>query len=855
MWSNQSFDEPPETNITTKVTEFIEAIRNPNPVSEISRLSDIKKHFFIKAMEPYPEDLAELLNSGDPVSSGYITEISSYWISNTKYLYLISDNMKNCVSSPIPAPVITVGYVNPFIIVSHDNYLGLYSFPDLTPIECSFSFPKNVQITVIEGDIVGCNDGTLRRLSINNRRHHITVNRILSLTSGNAIKSIIKTKKYAIGLSINNVITFYEIDTLKYVNSTQLQSIIGIWTTDNIKVQAIDKMTNVFTITASKFKIDIHHTTNFLTHKQFHAAAWSFGYFMGIDSSRPSCDQLVLARFKPTPVLISVNHLGIIYSYGGNHFINTVLASSGLYQIIEEMKPTVDEELWKFSILAQPFWNEPISALLKDRTLLNALEDIFTNDNENISLLCKYLMTIVDDLQALDGTKFYQNFVNIPLSDFFSMKRTDLFSGLRKISFEIRLSTGKSFENNEPMTHLEQLIEEGNQGSEESSNEALKIILSSFQSLPTQFPLYCEFMLRHSYYKELIDAVCAWANSVMSDSIALAYENADCPTFSVYESTSYLLRVQVYDHLQPFLKRATYSLYNNPAAEALKKSLQYPNEIYQRFILQFFEDNCDDATTVYFYYPEMITQMRMICSKHLAAVYRSRRMVKEAYRQFIYNAKVDSEMNLDDRIVLLKQAKELKPDEPEVNQYLDAANVLHDFIEYTEKIPKNLFALTSYEIIEKLRNYSEYELALEVMKIFDEKRTDVLEEFAESATPELIKQYLKTNGVFSSYEVAQAMFYAHGKEKSIDFLVECGIPPRDIYTLFSQMGHDVMIQNCDKMLLILDSWTKVDEDMKQSIADTLCDIVIDIDSETAKEIRIRLGKCFLEQKFTDSWDI
>jgi hypothetical protein len=53
--------------------------------------------------------------------------------------------------------------------------MSLFRFPDLEPVHRKFSLPGNVSVTAIESDLAGCNDGTLRRVSVNNQTGFVNV--------------------------------------------------------------------------------------------------------------------------------------------------------------------------------------------------------------------------------------------------------------------------------------------------------------------------------------------------------------------------------------------------------------------------------------------------------------------------------------------------------------------------------------------------------------------------------------------------------------------------------------------------------------------------------------------------------
>jgi hypothetical protein len=67
----------------------------------------------------------------------------------------------------------------------------------------------NISITVIESDIVGCTDGTLRQLTVNKRRNGVSVSGIILCQTEDPIIRIAVTLSFSVGLSKASILSVW----------------------------------------------------------------------------------------------------------------------------------------------------------------------------------------------------------------------------------------------------------------------------------------------------------------------------------------------------------------------------------------------------------------------------------------------------------------------------------------------------------------------------------------------------------------------------------------------------------------------------------------------------------------------
>lgn len=187
------------------------------------------------------------------------------------------------------------------------------------------------------------------------------------------------------------------------------------------------------------------------------------------------------------------------------------------------------------------------------------------------------------------------------------------------------------------------------------------------------------------------------------------------------------------------------------------------------------------------------------------------------------------------------------------------AELLKDFLLKNPEEPQNLFALDFYEINDKLVNYHEYKLALEVMKIFGEKRISVLNHFLKESSVDEIKNYVAKNPVFSQDEIAHELYDLKGKD-AFDLMFDCKIDNLYICQVLCEVLRNGKFR--DDVEFIKNVLTRagiINNAIRQELADILCEIILELDSnnkiEEANLIRENQKHCFLDQCFTDKNDL
>ena len=861
MYLEPLFDEAPAHETCRKVKKFVAAIRNPAP-EDLHDLENIRDHWEFRLAE-LPPELKRVLNSGDSVLSGWINEIECFWVAQARRLFLFDSALVTYFEATVSAPVVAVGFVNGMVVVSHEDSIALFT-RELTPVENTFHLPTNVIVTVIENDIAGCNDGSLRRITVNPRSAFVRVSGCLTLFPDDPITTIVELRNKYVTLSLNNVLSVFE-KSLTNVSSKQLKAIAGLWTTDGTCAYVMDKSANLSKVVIDGGSLEVQPVGQMMRRKQFHSVSWKHGFLTAIDRTRLSYDQVTLARFVPYAICASTCNLGVVYTVGSTPDMMTAVASSGVYQFFEKLESSEDEQVWGFARCIERFWDMTVSELVNETTLIKKMEDLFKSSYQKMSDLCKYVLTILDDYQVI-GADYQKEFASEAISHFFERERAEQFSKLRKLAFEFRLNQEVETPTDPwQMTKLEQMIALANHGSERQVKEVLAMITSSFDELPSCFRQCCDFLMQHEFYMELIQSVCKWANSVQPDAIALAYENAGCPTCGIDEATSYHLRCRIYHQLEPLFAMAI-RRHDTEAGYAVKTALRYNNTVFQRFVLQYLEDHCTADLIKHFEYPEMIDQMKMINSKYLVDMLIYKGRTSEALEQLLDKASsLAIPYSVEERLGFLRCAAGLAKSDKElqtkIENMLKAGELLEPFIRDTPECPKDLFCRDICEIINFLVDWGDYLLALRVMNIFGEKRDDVLMEFLDRAEPSAITAYIGERGVYTEDEVAQAIFERHGTE-ALSILKQCSFSTTCIFNLIiTHLKMPDYIANAEILLDLLYNGENVDYEIREKVATLYCNVILNLsvqDDDTlrayAERMRAGLGRYFLENSFTDVWD-
>lgn len=882
----KAFDDTPDKQICTKVQETINVIKNPHPPKNPPYLTEPNDHFiFFREPIDYPEDLYNLAHEGN-ISSGWIKEIECFWAANCKVLIFFTSDLKHISQSlPIDSPVISSGYIDGFIVVSLSSGLELVSFPSFESIKSTYSMPKNISVTLIRHGVAGCNDGSLRSISVNPPKKHISVSGIISLSEDDPVVQIIPTQNYLVSLTLSSTISFFSKKHLTSIATlTDLKNIIYIWCNNDDFILAMDANTVVYRLSyrLGFIRIDDQQTCQLLKRWQFQSAIFEHGFLTAVDSSRPSFDAVMTARFTKFPVYTINQRLGGVHSIGSTENQIKLFASSGVYSLTEQLTTDINEEIWKFTNLILKYWNTPISELPDtDSQLYADLMEYFHSNYQALSSLSSYIIDIIDDTQVLKDTNYEA--LKSPLSELFGPSRTRIFSWLRKLSFNIRYSNKDQVE--PPQDELSELITLANGGNQKAANQALNLIVSSYKTVPSNFPYYLEFMLNHGFYRELLESANEWADSVLSQPEAIAFENANFPQADIETVQSYQIRLRIYEQMIPLLERAV-GIHGNTidkeAADAVKYALNFRNTVFQRYVLRFLEEHCPSNIITDFTYPEMIAQMKDIKSRHLSIILLHHGLKEKAFNYYLMKATGDASqtcplystsdedkyLSIEKRIGYLHKALDLCPDDEKAKQLMEIARLLGDFISNNPQIPQNLFSLDFIEIKDQLVSSAEYLLALKIMKIFNEKRGlfSILEKYIQESSPAEFDLYIHDDPIFTQYEVAKTVYELKGKQ-AFDFMFDARMDNLYIFKLLCELWRNGQLRDDAHLIVhVLDRAGPVNETIRNEVADLLCDIILDFDArngqnsdthakEDARIIRENLENCFLEQRFIDINDL
>jgi hypothetical protein len=136
------------------------------------------------------------------------------------------------------------------------------------------------------------------------------------------------------------------------------------------------------------------------------------------------------------------------------------------------------------------------------------------------------------------------------------------------------------------------------------------------------------------------------------------------------------------------------------------------------------------------------------------------------------------------------------------------------------------------------------------------RRSDALDVFLNIAEPKQIKEYVQSGGVFTETDIAIALFQGNEGMKRI---IRAGLSHRVVFECARQIDGQSRRKAAADLTDFLENWEPIDLDVREDVADFFCELVvrIDVEGETdlADRIRSLLGKCFLDQRFTDEWDI
>ena len=117
--------------------------------------------------------------------------------------------------------------------------------------------------------------------------------------------------------------------------------------------------------------------------------------------------------------------------------------------------------------------------------------------------------------------------------------------------------------------------------------------------------------------------------------------------------------------------------------------------------------------------------------------------------------------------------------------------------------------------------------------------------------------------VLTEHDIALAFYEENGKEEAIKTLLDYGVRPPVIFNLLSaslsKRGPKVLVNYIPELHNLLDAWGEIETQYRQDVSDFLCSIILELDTqsedEKASSLREKLGMCFIEQQFTDVWDL
>jgi len=865
MWSEKAFDDTPSDEYCSKIHKFVDFLQNPLPVESSPVFSQVNEFFINSQIKPYSNDLSDIIKTSDNITSGWLPEIQSFWVSNGTKLFIVNNRDDEQYYTYLFMPPIAVGFLNNHIVVSHEDSLSLFSYPKLEAIKTTFSLPKNVKVTHFHGDIAGCSDGLLRRVVINPDSFHVSVTGFSSSRNSDPVSAIISRDQHLVTLSVNSAISVFDKSSLQRYSSTKFSSIVAIWFSSKNIVCAINKNSVLFKLNIEqKSHPEIEETQSLIPRNSNQKATFNNGLLYVVDGIRSNFDRLYVVRLVPSPIYSVFNNFGMIFSFGDSDLELYVLSSRGITTIFEKLMDNENIELWRFANLLNLIWETPISEAAYNQQMIHVFNELAQSSFKVISTLAQYVLCFINDYLKLLYYKsdYCSVFKNMPVHDFFLHSRQKIFSRLRKISLEISLNQEDSLETttNDPIISL---IEQASSGDVIAEQRAVDLIKSTKGTLPSAFPVYIDYLIKHGYYEELLEVVNNWADHILSDSLSSEYESSGFTTTDIDCLASYHLRNRVMTHIIPYLGLAVDNP-NGKAGISLKKGLQTFGESFQRFVTLYFE-KCSSEIVIFFDYPGLLNRLRVIKSKHIASILEHHHQYKDSYEQLIEDASEVSEKSIDDRILLLQKAVLLRNhiyDVSEAEKLLQSAQIMKEYIENHPNTPNNLFSINGNDLIDKMYEMGEFSLAFQLMCVYGRGSMEILRAYVETANSHSLKTVVSQSKIgkcaYSEEILAQEIFEIHNHEKAIPLMIEVGIDPKYVFSLIFKLNHDRIISSVEQVAFILDNWTEISNESKTFIADNLCQYVLDLgvsgNIEGASLIREKLHKCFLPNGNHDCWD-
>ena len=886
MWVQNSFGSAPEKEICEKIQNYVNFIQNPQPPNENPVFTQPGQIFEINSAGSYPPELEELIKGEENITSGWIAEIQSFWVSTSSKLFVFHYSMSPLRTADVPSQVVAVSYISRKFVVFHEDSIALFS-GSLSPLKSTFSLPKSVKVTHSYKDLCGCYDGQIRQVIVNNSNNHVSlVGSIAKSKVEDPITQIIETPDFYVSLSLKSSISVFkkqENYCPSFVNSFQVkssnkrsffkeESIIRIWAATGNTIYALSRTTGLIFIDLSEPKKPAFQPImTMLPASIFSEAVWTNGFLTACDSSASS-DHVTIIRFQPFAAYTTSAKFGTVMSIGVTFNEVIILTSAGVYVISQKQEEGQDNELWTFAQLLAPIWHCSVTEISECTPVLESLQSYKDGSAELLSDVSQYMMFILEDIIALKNSPLVKDFAKKSISEYFGENRDMSFARLRKIAFETKLSTqsDSAKSSNSRIAMMIQKCDEGMLDEKVVLNE-IKAIAAS-KNVPTEFPIYVNFMLRYSFFDELLECVFQWADAMYPDERALAFENANFPSYNIDESASFQLRLLVFQRLNPFLRLALKkTAVAAPAALALKKAIRLYGTTFQYYIVSFFEEEVDGEDVVRFDFPELLPILARKNSRHLPIILLHRGYPLKAFQEYVRQATQKGDVSIEGRIDMLKRAINISPvgvDMTQARKLLAAAQVLAPFINEHADVPRNMFADNGGKLIQKMSDMHEYVYSLKLIAVLGISNIAAIEEFVKQATADDYKgfnEYIRANpsDVISEKDIAKIFYRDNGEEKSIKELLRNGFLPSTVFSLLTRTlaikGPGALVEHLGEIKSLLECWGEIEAAEKSNVADFLCSLVLELDSrgedEKASEVREKLSMCFIDNSFKDAWDI
>ena len=868
MWSQKSFIDVPDDNICELILKYVDNINNPNPDKINPKISNPNEIFFHSPFIPLPNDLSNMIHNKDNIISGYIEQIQCYWVSNGIKFFIFPFNGDFFNSFDSIEPIITIGYFFEYIIVSHQNSISLYSFPNLNPINIKYIIPNNVNITLFYNSIIGCSDGRLRNLILkkNNNEILIEIKGFSSLNLNDSIIKILKIKNYYITLSINNILSIFTIDTLKLINSIKLNSIISIWNFD-LNIYLIDQNTFLFKLNIENpLNLNLIKINNFLKRNSYQNALWINGLFIGIDGIHSNFDRLTIVKYNPNNIYTIFNNFGNIFNFGILPTELSLFTSNGLTILSEKLINEENEQIWKLSILLSIIWNINLIDINFNSIIIQILKDYYFSNFKLLSNLSHYLLIILEDFNLISLTEFKNYFNNLKFKDFLinNIKLKNFFK-LKKIYFEINLNNFKIEENSQ----ISKLILESKSGNKSSEYQLVKLISTFNTNLPYSIPIFVDFLFQFGYYEELVENIYKWSNLIYSSEKTEEFEKIlnNNLNYDINEFLSYHLKFRILNYLIPFLKLSILKSKEKPG-EILIKLLNKFDKTFQKFIFKFFE-NEKFENLINFDYLNILNILKEIKSKHLSYFLEFKNYLEESFEEFLENSISNKfNLNIEERINLLNHCLLIKSNKINYeycNNLLLISKIIKNYLIDNKLLPQNLFANNLNELINYFFKEKEFSILFQLIKInnnlnFKNYLIEFLNNYFNKEIFKIILIECQNNLYnFNEKDLIEILFEIKNFKEFFEILNNFNFNLNLLLNFLINLNNLILINNINEFLLILLKFNNFNNiNLNNKISIKLSNIILELNSKNNLEIILNikkyLKKFFIINKFNDNWD-